>query len=426
MESKSWFVRMCFGLFALLLVGADYTDAQNAVRTNDIVIDGVVTDRGSRKKLENVSVVLCGTNIGTVSNAEGVFSLKIPADSLYFGIELSYLGYVTAHLTEEELRKNGYNVTVRMSAADNVLDEVVVYGGDARRIMQEALRKIKDNYPDGANMLSMFYRETIQKRHRYIGISEAMMSVYKTAYSSRNMEHDKVRIEKGRRLLSQKSSDTLAVKVVGGPVLSLSLDAVKNGNILFNDETLGFYSFKQEPSVMINDRMQIVISFTPRVYLDYALLIGKAYIDKERLAFTRLEFALDLSDRNKATAEILRKKPVGLRFRPQEVSFLVSYRWQGEKSFLNYIRNTIRFKCDWKRRLFSSGYTACSEMVTVDRNEHPEETIKLRDAFKSQQMFYDVVLDYWNEEYWGDYNIIEPTESLENAVKRLKKQHGGK
>ena len=31
-------------------------------------------------------------------------------------------------------------------------------------------------------------------------------------------------------------------------------------------------------------------------------------------------------------------------------------------------------------------------------------------------------LKYWNEDFWGTYNIIEPTESLEHAMHKLKKQ----
>ena len=104
------------------------------------------------------------------------------------------------------------------------------------------------------------------------------------------------------------------------------------------------------------------------------------------------------------------------------MNFLITYRQQGKETCLNYIRNEIRFKCDWKRRLFPSSYTARSEMVVVEREEYPERVIARRDAFKSKQIFYDVVKEYWNEDYWKDYNIIEPTESLENAVKKLRKQ----
>jgi hypothetical protein len=147
------------------------------------------------------------------------------------------------------------------------------------------------------------------------------------------------------------------------------------------------------------------------------------YIDQKTLAITRAEFQLDMSDEEKSARFILRKKPLGLRFKLQEVSYLVTYRYQDGKSYLNYLRNTIRFKCDWKKRLFSSTFTTNTEMVMVDRNDRPEERIRMKNAFKQQEVFYDVVEEYWNEDFWKDYNIIEPTESLESAVKKLKKQN---
>ena len=119
---------------------------------------------------------------------------------------------------------------------------------------------------------------------------------------------------------------------------------------------------------------------------------------------------------------MLRKKPAGVRFKPQSMTFLANYRRVGDRSYLHYVRNEIRFKCDWRKRLFSSTFTTVSEMVMVDRTDRPDSRIHRRDAFGRTDIFYDVVLDYWNEDFWRDYNIIEPTESLESAVKRLKKQ----
>lgn len=314
------------------------------------------------------------------------------------------------------------HATILMIPIALQLNEVVAYGNSARRIVEEALERIPKNYPSGESMTSAFYRETVQKGHRYISISEAMLDVYKTSYRQRTTDRDKVQIDKARRLLSQKQSDTLGVKVVGGPNLPLFMDVVKNAYALFDEETLDYYSFVQEPSVFIDDRLQYVISFRPRVKLDYALYVGRVFIDREHLAFTRAEFELDLSDRERAVAAILYKKPLGLRFRPQKVSFLITYRQHDGVTCLNYICNEMCFKCDWKRRLFSSSYVARSEMVAVDREEHPERVIARRDAFKPYQVFYDIVKEYWSEDFWKDYNIIEPTESLEDAVKKLRKQ----
>ena len=415
-------------MFWLFIVGYSATftavaqEPVEAMKT-EFTVSGVVRDKESRKKLENVAVSLVGTPIGTVTNAEGVFSLKIPHMDTIPQLELSHIGYMNARFSASAPEgSNNMYATILMIPIALQLNEVVAYGNSARRIVEEALERIPKNYPSGESMTSAFYRETVQKGHRYISISEAMLDVYKTSYKQRTSDRDKVQIDKARRLLSQKQSDTLGVKVVGGPNLPLFMDVVKNAYALFDEETLDYYSFVQEPSVFIDDRLQYVISFRPRVKLDYALYVGRVFIDREHLAFTRAEFELDLSDRERAVAAILYKKPLGLRFRPQKVSFLITYRQHDGVTCLNYICNEMCFKCDWKRRLFSSSYVARSEMVAVDREKHPERVIARRDAFKPYQVFYDIVKEYWSEDFWKDYNIIEPTESLEDAVKKLRKQ----
>lgn len=384
-------------------------------------VTGVVRNKDDRKKLENVNVSVPGTNIGTVTNSDGLFSLKIKDAEIVRGLEVSHIGYLNTQISLKE-NKDLSTLTVWMIPAPNLLSEIVIFGNNARGIVEEAIRKIPVNYSPNENMLTTFYRETVQKRRRYISVSEAVIDVYKTAYNDRVPVKDKVQLQKGRRLLSQKTSDTLAVKVVGGPSLAIYLDVVKNQDALLNMGDLDYYEFHIEEPVNFDNRMQYVISFRPKVSLMYALFYGKLYIDFEKLAFTRAEFSLDMKNKTKAVEAILHKKPLGLQFKPQEVSYLVTYKEQNGKTYLNYIWNTIRFKCDWKKRLFSSGYTVYSEMVVTDRQEDNFTAISNKTAFKEKQVFYDLVDEYWNEDFWKEYNIIEPTESLEHAVNKLKKQ----
>ena len=384
-------------------------------------VTGVVRNKDDRKKLENVNVSVPGTNIGTVTNSDGLFSLKIKDAEIVRGLEVSHIGYLNTQISLKE-NKDLSTLTVWMIPAPNLLSEIVIFGNNARGIVEEAIRKIPVNYSPNENMLTTFYRETVQKRRRYISVSEAVIDVYKTAYNDRVPVKDKVQLQKGRRLLSQKTSDTLAVKVVGGPSLAIYLDVVKNQDALLNMGDLDYYEFHIEEPVNFDNRMQYVISFRPKVNLMYALFYGKLYIDFEKLAFTRAEFSLDMKNKTKAVEAILHKKPLGLQFKPQEVSYLVTYKEQNGKTYLNYIWNTIRFKCDWKKRLFSSGYTVYSEMVVTDRQDDNFTAISNKTAFKEKQVFYDLVDEYWNEDFWKEYNIIEPTESLEHAVNKLKKQ----
>lgn len=119
---------------------------------------------------------------------------------------------------------------------------------------------------------------------------------------------------------------------------------------------------------------------------------------------------------------MLYKKPAGLRFKPQELSFLITYKYDNGVTYLNYIRNIIRFKCDWKRRLFATNYNVISEMVVTDRRDKDVTPIPDKMAFGNRDAFYDKVTGFENGSFWGNYNIIEPTESLEQVVGKLIKR----
>lgn len=387
-----------------------------------LLVTGIVKDKESRKALTNVNIAVQGSNVGTVTNADGVFSLKVSQEELSRGVVVSHLGYQNTLVSAEALTKSQKRLTIWLTPTVLTLEMVNVYGGDPLALVEQAIRRVPQNYAPNDHLFSAFYRETIQKRNRYIGISEAVADVYKTSYQTRDASRERVQILKGRRLESQKKSDTLAVKIAGGPNMPIYLDVAKNDEELLDVNMLHCYRFFMQLSMSIDDRMQYVVAFEPRVVLDYPLYTGLLYIDQQTLTLTRAEFQLDLSNKEKAVRHILRKKPAGLRFKLNEVSYLTTYRYQDGRAYLNYLRNLIRFKCDWKKRLFSSTFTTTTEMVMVDRTDHPEERIDSKDAFKQKDIFYDVVEEYWNVDFWKDYNIIEPTESLESAVKKLKKQ----
>lgn len=407
-------------LITLLLAGTTPLFAQNDPAYADyITISGIVKDKQSKKRLEYVNISIPGSTTGTVTNADGEFSFKVKDSIQAKAVEISHLGYFN-----NKIDLNGKDMneqTVWMTPYTNMLDEVIIHARDPRFLVEEAIRKIPANYNPKQSMLTGFYRETAQKGRRYINISEAVIDIYKTPYTE-TTDRDRVQIFKGRKLLSQKANDTLAVKLLGGPTMSVYVDVVKNPDVLLEIESLPYYSFRMEESTTIDNRPQYVISFQPQAILPYALYYGKLYIDKERLSFTRAEFNLNMDDSNKATQAVLRKKPFGLRFKPVEVSFLVNYKDRDGVTYLSYIRNGVRFKCDWKRKLFSTSYTILSEMVVTDSKSDNVNSISYKAAFKANQSLSDRVSDFIDEDYWGSYNIIEPTESLESAVNKLRKQ----
>jgi hypothetical protein len=247
-------------------------------------------------------------------------------------------------------------------------------------LIEAAIDKIELNYSNTPNLLKAFYRETIQKGKKYITVSEAVMEIYKSSYL-KDATGDKVQILKGRKLLSSNNKDTLAVKLLGGPAIAVFIDIVKNPDLLLDKEILHFYSYKLKEAVSINDRLQYAVYFEPQIIASQPLYSGIFYIDRETLSFTRVEFNMEMRDKAKVTELILKNKPKGLRFTPDEISYIVSYKQQGGKTYLNYIRNEIHFKCDWKKKLFSTRYTVISEMVVTERENENVSKIARKNAF---------------------------------------------
>lgn len=382
------------------------------------VVSGVVIDRQTGRPLNHVSVTAEGGKAHTVTNDDGRFVLKTPQMPKY--VQVSHISYKTRrqNLTEGQTE----NLRIYMTGSTVELSEVIISSNEPLLIVEAAMARIRDNYPKNPELVRCFYRETARRGSRFISIAEAVTDMYKTDYSY-NPDHDAVAILKGRRLMSMKAKDTLGVKIQGGPVLPLMVDIAKNPEYLLNKEKFYCYNFRMETPTKIDDRLQYVITMQPNTMTFFPLMYGTLFIDQETLAFTRAELQLDVRDWHSASNYMLVKKPLGLRFRPKELTVTIVYETDAQGvTRMSYVRNEMRFNCDWKRRLFANTFTTVSEMVVTDRQlDEPVKRPTGRSSFGLKDRFYDRVEYFDDPDFWADYNIIEPTESLENAIGKLKK-----
>ena len=407
-------------LYLLLLLTAV------VVRAQKVTVSGTVVDGVTGEAVAGASVgILAGEprgalgGVSVVTNADGFFTLK--SDAAVEAVTVSHVGYRSKRvpLDGQQLEP----LKIRLEPTVIQLHEVLVMADNPRKLVRAAIGKIPQNYSLQPELYRCFYRETAMKRQHYICVAEGVVDMYKTGYQ-RDNSRDRVAIFKGRRLVSPKRGDTLSVKVLGGPVTPIQLDMVKNTDFLLNEQELNNYELKMETPTSIGDRRQYVVSLTPRTEVPYALFYGKLYIDQESLAFTRAELSLDMTDRRKATEMMLIRKPLGVRFKPRELSLLVDYRPGADGVMrLSYIRTMFRFNCDWKRRLLATSFTACCEMAVTSSTDRDVKPIRGRESFDQRDAFFDKVDYFRDPTFWQDYNIIEPTETLDKAVLRLLKKY---
>ena len=102
----------CFSIHALF-AQADFFAA-----------NGKVVDVVSKQALSGASVFCQNTTLGTVTNAEGTFSLKLPQGG--YDLVVSYTGYETQTVHINSATATG--LSVEMKAADKTLSEVVISG----------------------------------------------------------------------------------------------------------------------------------------------------------------------------------------------------------------------------------------------------------------------------------------------------------
>ncbi len=404
-------MRKVLALILLSLFTCQALSAQQDTLRLGYTVQGRVVDAQSGRALESVHVSIPGRHQATVTNADGDFTLK--SDRPIPEILCSCLGY------RSQRQKAGTDVTVRMHRESLELKEASIISGDPKSIVLAALDRIWDTYCTEPELLECFYRETLQKRSRYTYVAEAVARLYKNRYDG-SVLRDAAALEKSRILVSQRKTDTLSVKTMGGPTQAITHDVVKNRDILFAPEDLQLYQFRMETPAYIGDRVQFVIGMSPALPADYALYNCKLYIDREYLTFTRVEASLDMSDKAKATRMILVRKPLTLRFFPEEATIVLNYRLSEGKSRLEYFRSTMRFACDWRKRLFKTHYTAVNELVITDVRDQAVP-IPRSERFRLKETLNDKAPEFQDPDFWKDYNIIEPSESLEHAIGRLRK-----
>ena len=254
-----------------------------------------------------------------------------------------------------------------------------------------------------------------------MSLSEAVVNIYKAPYTS--SRRDAVKLFKARKSTDYDKLDTVALKLQGGPFNALYVDIMKYPEYIFTEESILDYNFKFDRSTRINDKLIYVVSFKQRPGIADPLYQGKLYIDAEKKILTSAIYSLNITDRNKASALFVRKKPRNAKVYPTEVAYRVDYREKNGRWYYGYSNVLLEFKINWDKRLFNSVYSMTCEMAVTDWEKNVTDQLpKVKDRIRSNIILSDEALGFSDPDFWGEYNIIEPEKSIESAIKKIQKQ----
>lgn len=410
------------GLMLSLFTNDAKADRKSERKRNDTTsyttLTAKIIDQDTREPIVFASVFQTNTSIGTVTNSDGEFILKVPGKKPAGTISITHLGYKNKEVKISELSDNS---TIVLESYSIPIEELVIRNLSPQALLIEALNKKRENYSLEPEMQTGFYRETIKQNRNYVSISEAVLDIYNSGYRD-NFDFDRIKIYKGRKSKDVKKMDTILVKFQGGPRTAMFLDLMKNPGVILDPDYFGYYDFKLNGIVKINDRDNYVIEFAQARSFDIPLYQGKVYIDVESIAITSVDFKLSEKSLKQAAGLLVKKKPASMKIDVQRGNYLVNYRMIDGKWVLNYVRSEVIFKSKWDRKLFKSTITAMFEMAITDRDLENIDRFPYKMTVKFTDVLADQVEAFQDVDFWGEYNTIKPDESIETAIKKLNKK----
>jgi hypothetical protein len=382
---------------------------------------GRVVDAETGNQLIFATVAVQGTNVATVTNIDGEFTLKIDSKMSNPVIEVSYLGYTNTVINVSELRDDGRTNVISLNQAAIPIMEIVIKPISPEEIIQNAITQVSENYVDIPNLMTSFYRETIKRNRSYVSIAEAVVEIFKAPYSN-EFRFDMARVYKGRKNVEESKLDTVLFRLQGGPVTTLQLDIVKNPYSILTLDAMQSYDYTLENIITIDEKPHYVVGFKQKSDIEVPLFLGRLYVDVNSFAVTEAEFSINLEDQESAASIFIRKKPFGMNVLPEMASYRTKFREVDGKWYFSYGRAEVKFKVKWDKKLFNTNYTTMSEIAVTDRTE--EEVIKFssRERLKKGDIFTEQISAFADPDFWGDYNVIEPDQSIESAIRRLSRR----
>ena len=369
------------------------------------IIRGILIDKQNRKPLDAASIGIEGHPIGTISNAEGEFRLTIPKHLSDATVRFSHLGYLPEQMPVALLSSNYSTIVLEEQLIP--IQEVIVRIANPIKLLQEMKLNRESNYMQQPVYLTAFYREGIERKNEFIGLTEALFKIYKPAYKQ-PVATEQVKLLKMRKITNDLTKDTIIAKMKSGINASLMLDLIKDLPDFLVPSDQMVYQYSSTDLTVIDGRLAQVIHFEQRNNVSEPLYRGDIYIDSENQSLLHVCFELHPKYIKKAAPMLIERKSNQLQITPQKVTYRVSYKSYNGKYYISHVRGDLFFKMKRKKQLFqqTSLHTwfemATGKIETTDVNRFSrKETLSSRTIFSDTQFTYD-------SDFWEDFNFILP------------------
>ncbi|KXN98319.1 hypothetical protein LS48_12205 [Aequorivita aquimaris] len=465
---KHFTLKSLFTLFIFFITATTFAQTE---------LKGKVADFLTFQPIESASVYIENTTIGSITNADGNFVLKVPQQHLQDTLVISSIGYKSFKVIISEF-ENGSDIFLEEDVAS--LDEVVIVADPrpttGNGIVEKAIEKLPKNLPEQAYLQKGFLRHKERNKKEYKWLIESAITLYDSSYAAGAKDNLKINVDETRKSYDLRDVDSLftysaylksmnskasnlnrnsiktsslieAIKWNDSRVNGLEnlfkgkLNLVRNSNVtgaLLGKNMLEKHQFELDTILVDNGRKIYKIKIekgadfvglnTPNIYNEGFEPKGWIYIYYDNYAIKKVEYELV------AASDVQKKRSKSL-FDTQTIHKLVmTYKDYDGKMYPNYIyyetpklvntgdRSSDRIKTEAEPGFDKDEqyYYTIQEILFSDIIQEPE---LIKQELQQNDWSADIFSSKpYNESFWKSYNVLLESKEEEKLIQDLSKR----
>jgi len=438
-----------------------------------------IVDFSTLLPLENASIYIENTTIGTVSNSDGKFALLVPKEFEKDSLIISSIGYKSFKSVISD-----FDTTMEVFLVEDIasLDEIVLvaeprpkFGND---IVLKAIEKLPRNLPEEPYLQKGFLRHKERNNKEYKWLIESALTLYDSSYASGAQNNLKINIDEVRKSYDLREVDSLysytsylkynarninlksknlirdtietesLVKAIRwndtrvnglGNLFKGKLNLVRNSNMaeaLFGEKMLNNHQFDLDTilvdegrkiyKIKISKSYEFIGLNTENIYNEGYEASGWIYIYWDNYAIKKIEYELVAASnaqksRSKSLFNTLVNHKLIMTYMEFEDKMYPSYIYYESPKLVN-----IGDRSSEKEKRSELGeekdeqfYFTIQEILFTEVIQDPDIINQRLQNVWSEDIFSPKP---YNSEFWKNYNVLLESEEEEKLIHDLTKQ----
>ena len=380
----------------------------------NLQVKGIVIDMKNGNAVPFAHVGICDKAIGTVSNVDGAFILKIAPYYLNDTLCVSAIGFHTYKIVISKIQKDDDKI-IELIPQTSVLQEVIISDKKitGKRVVQKAIDRIYKNYPSKKFILDGYYKDYLKRNNEYISLLEGAFSVQdmgfrtldtKTRLKIHQMRYSESYVKNYEKYLFKAADDTLKEVIEGVSPMFYANEffnmryhnPIRNKNDIvpfvgiFNDFSESNYEFDIAYYTYVDGEEVYVVTFKPKSEYNYQHInvFGEIYIrvkDHAIMKFNYNYYVIKLGDERKMYE-------LNLEYREYEGKMFLKY-----ISYVNFFKIYLGYEI--------GEISQFREFFVTDIKYNTKENISKEESISKSSPLHTIEAPN-NIDFWNNYNII--------------------